>query len=142
MGGNASRPRPHVKGPGLGAGPSSAGCRVSGRLWMERGGRTFLSWGRVTLLERIREHGSISAAARSMRMGYRHAWELVDEMNRQSPRKLVTKSVGGRNGGGAALTPHGQAAIGAFWELVGRFREWISQQDPCFWLPGPERRGV
>jgi molybdate transport system regulatory protein len=55
----------------------------------------------VVLLERIDEHGSISAAARSMGMGYRHAWELVDEVNRVSPRALVEKDAGGRGGGGA-----------------------------------------
>lgn len=32
--------------------------------------------GKVRLLEAIGEHGSISAAARSMGMAYRHAWEM------------------------------------------------------------------
>ncbi|MCP4995252.1 MAG: LysR family transcriptional regulator, partial [Gammaproteobacteria bacterium] len=71
-------------------------CRLGGRIWIEGPEGTFLGYGRVVLLERIREHGSISAAARSMEMSYRHAWELVDSMNRQSRSPVVVKSTGGR----------------------------------------------
>ena len=125
------------KGPGLATSAERRGCRVSGRLWVEREGRTLLSWGRVVLLEQIREHGSISAAARSMGMGYRHAWELVEEMNRLSPRDLVARKTGGRGGGGTRLTSHGEAAVASFWELVEGFGEWLSHQDPRLWrAPG------
>jgi molybdate transport system regulatory protein len=61
-----------------------------------------------------------------MGMGYRHAWELVDEMNRVSPRELLAKGVGGKGGGGARLTPAGEAAVAGFWELVEDFGEWLS----------------
>ncbi len=132
-----SKPGNHSAGPGLAASRKRAGCAVSGRLWVQKGRRTFLSWGRVVLLERIRDHGSISAAARSMGMGYRHAWELVEEMNRLSPVELVRKRTGGRAGGGAELTPGGEAAVERFWELVSRFREWLSRRDPRLW----RRRG-
>jgi molybdate transport system regulatory protein len=128
-----SKPRKHSTSAGLASGTSRQGCRLSGRLWIERSGRTVLSWGRITLLERIREHGSISAAARSMGMGYRHAWELVDEMNALSPRLLVERMTGGTKGGGAALTPHGEAAIASFWALVARFETWLSRQEPGLW---------
>lgn len=141
MAGTSSRPKPHAKRPGLGSSAKRGGCRISGRVWVEKSGETFLSWGRVVLLERIREYGSISAAARSMRMGYRHAWELVDEMNRLSPRNLVRKAVGGRGGGGAELTAHGEAAIANFWDLVSRFQEWLAGQDPRLWGRSNRRGG-
>lgn len=126
----------HPSAPGLRSGPVREGCSVSGRVWVERGGETFLSWGRIVLLERIREHGSISAAARSMAMGYRHAWELVEEMNRVSPRALVKKGVGGKGGGGATLTPEGEAAVAGFWALVEDFGEWLSTRDARLWRTG------
>jgi len=135
-----AKPKRDVRPPGLRSGPVRGGCRVSGRVWVERDGATFLSWGRVVLLERIREHGSISAAARSMGMGYRHAWGLVDEMNRASPRKLVEKTAGGRAGGGARLTGEGEAAVAGFWELVEGFGEWLADEDPRLWAPA-RRRG-
>jgi molybdate transport system regulatory protein len=70
--------------------------------------------GKVRLLEAIGELGSISAAARSMGMAYRHAWELVDDLNQCFATPVVAVSIGGREGGGAALTPWGQ-------ELIKRF---------------------
>jgi molybdate transport system regulatory protein len=99
--------------------------RVAGRVWIEKGGTTYLAWGRIVLLERIREYGSISAAARSMGMGYPHAWDLVEKMNRMSPSPLVVKSTGGTRGGGAVLTPRGEAAVEMFRSLVADFQSWL-----------------
>lgn len=70
---------------------------------------------------------------RSMGMGYRHAWELVEEMNRLSPRELVRKEAGGRGGGGARLTLYGEAVVGNFWRLAARFGEWLSREDARLW---------
>lgn len=89
--------------------------QLRGRLWIQGADGTFLGYGRVILLERIREHGSISAAARSMDMSYRHAWDLVDAMNRQSAKPVVEKNTGGRGGGGAIVTDAGVRAIETFW---------------------------
>ncbi len=97
-------------------------------MWIEGPDGTFLGYGRVVLLERIREHGSISAAARSMEMSYRHAWQLVDSMNRQSRRAVVEKSTGGRGGGGAILTEAGEKAVTAFWSAYGDFRDFLAQR--------------
>jgi molybdate transport system regulatory protein len=71
--------------------------------------------GKVQLLEAVRELGSISAAARSMGMAYRHAWEMIDDMNQCFRSRVVTGTSGGRAGGGATLTPFGE-------EIVRRFR--------------------
>ena len=71
--------------------------------------------GKIRLLEEIGERGSISAAARAMGMAYRHAWELVDDLNRCFAAPVVAAATGGRTGGGASLTPSGE-------ELVRRFR--------------------
>jgi molybdate transport system regulatory protein len=73
-----------------------------------------LGRGKIRLLQAIGEHGSISAAARSMGMAYRHAWMMVDELNRCFNEPVVTSTIGGRRGGGAVLTPWGE-------ELVERF---------------------
>jgi molybdate transport system regulatory protein len=106
---------------------SSPGFR--GRIWIDGNEGTFLGYGRVALLERIREHGSITKAAKSMEMSYRHAWELVDSMNRQSPRPLVESATGGRNGGGAHLTKEGERAIVLFWELYNDFQIYLTRQQ-------------
>jgi molybdate transport system regulatory protein len=71
--------------------------------------------GKVALLEAIDAEGSISAAARAMGMAYRHAWELVDDLNKCFRAGVVITGTGGAEGGGARLTPLGR-------ELVARFR--------------------
>jgi molybdate transport system regulatory protein len=72
--------------------------------------------GKIQLLENIREFGSISAAGRAMDMSYKRAWDLVDEINRICRQAAVERKTGGRNGGGAALTPFGIS-------LVARYRK-------------------
>ena len=112
--------------------PERAGKKTSytveGHIWIEGAEGTFLGLGRITLLERIKEFGSITRAARSLEMSYRKAWELVESMNRQSSAPLVTTSAGGKNGGGAALTETGQEAIKTFRKLDSEFRKFREAQ--------------
>ncbi|MEW5914212.1 MAG: LysR family transcriptional regulator [Thermodesulfobacteriota bacterium] len=114
----------------MASGPARRGRQVKGRLWVEQDGETYLSWGRVVLLERIAEKGSVSAAAKSMGMSFSHAWKLVESMNRLSEQPLVVKQAGGKGGGGAWLSPEGRRAVSEFWALVKRFQGWVENQRP------------
>lgn len=119
----------HGRGTALAESPFHAdGAQVKGRLWLEKDGEMLLSWGRVILLERIREHGSIAAAARSLEMAYSHAWKLVDGMNRLAGEDLVAKAFGGKHGGSARVTPAGEAMVRRYWQLVERFQQWLDSQ--------------
>lgn len=71
--------------------------------------------GKILLLERVRDLGSISAAARSMNMAYRRAWLLIDSMNRSFRSPVLQTHKGGSEKGGATLTPFGA-------ELIDHFR--------------------
>jgi len=106
---------------------SSYSCR--GRIWIDGKEGTFLGYGRTVLLERIREYGSITKAARSMEMSYRHAWELVDSMNRQAPKPFVETATGGKGGGGARLTSEGERAIGLFWKFYEDFQDFLEREE-------------
>ncbi|WP_245529492.1 winged helix-turn-helix domain-containing protein [Desulfobulbus propionicus] len=112
----------------MAAGRMRSGVQIKGRLWIENNGETYLSWGRIVLLERIDEYGSVSAAAKSMQMSFSHAWHLVENMNALAPEPLVEKQAGGRQGGGAWLTEAGKQAIRDFWRLVDRFQHWVDQE--------------
>ena len=83
--------------------------------------------GKVRLLEAIEDLGSISAAARSMGMAYRHAWELVDDLNRCFTTPIVAVSIGGREGGGAKLTPWGRELIERFHSMEKAARRAIGR---------------
>ena len=71
--------------------------------------------GKAELIDRIGRSGSISAAAREMKMSYRRAWQLVESLNRTFREPVITTAVGGTRGGGARVTPYGKV-------LVARFR--------------------
>jgi molybdate transport system regulatory protein len=68
---------------------------------------TAMGPGKADLLEAINITGSISAAAKSMGMSYRRAWELVDAMNQCFKEPLVITSSGGSHGGGTQITDFG-----------------------------------
>lgn len=87
------------------------------KIWVEEEGEMFLGHGRAALLEAIDREGSISAAARSMKMSYKKAWEQIDHMNQLSNGPLVTTAAGGAGGGGARLTERGSAELHEFRRL-------------------------
>jgi molybdate transport system regulatory protein len=70
--------------------------------------------GKAELIERIAATGSISAAARAMRMSYRRAWQLVEALNKDYRERLVTTAAGGTRGGGARVTPFGQRVLAEY----------------------------
>ena len=83
-----------------------------------QGEQPFLGKGRVQLLERIEQLGSIAQAAKSMGMSYRKAWGLIKEMNTIAQAPLVEKQPGGKSGGGAVVTEAGKAAIQKYQQLM------------------------
>lgn len=106
-----------------------AGCRVSCHVWIEGPRGTLLGLGRTLLLQQIGQTGSIAAAARNMGMSYRRAWQLIDSMNRQFDQALVTRTAGGRGGGGSTLTPAGKHAIEIFQNLDEDFRQFARRHS-------------
>ena len=79
-----------------------------------RGRRPAIGPGKAELVERIAQTGSISAAARAMGMSYRRAWQLVEGLNKACREPVVLTAVGGKRGGGAAVTPFGMRLIRLF----------------------------
>jgi molybdate transport system regulatory protein len=73
--------------------------------------------GKAELLSHIESTGSISAAARAMRMSYKRAWQLVDDMNQAFRSPVVMTAAGGSQGGGAVLTPVGKRVLAAYLRL-------------------------
>jgi molybdate transport system regulatory protein len=73
----------------------AAKLKADGRFWLTLDGKNFLGRGRVELLQRIRETGSISKAAKAMKMSYKAAWDAVDAMNTAWQSPLVDSGPAG-----------------------------------------------
>jgi molybdate transport system regulatory protein len=86
--------------------------RLSIRIDLVNGDR--IGPGKIALLEGIRATGSISAAARKLDMSYRRAWLLVEQINEALREPAVAAATGGRQGGGAALTPTGEQVVALY----------------------------
>jgi len=67
--------------------------------------------GKIELLQKIDEFGSISAAARAMGMGYKRAWILLTSLQNGFSAPLVETARGGNQHGGAEVTPLGRELI-------------------------------
>lgn len=103
--------------------------KVNGSIWIEGQKGAFIGFGRVILLENIKKLGSISEAAKSMKMSYRQAWELVDSMNKQSKKALVVRTSGGAGGGGTMVTEEGERIIKLYKQLQNKFRKFNKVQS-------------
>lgn len=76
--------------------------------------------GKIDLLEKVGEMRSISAAARALGIPYKRAWLLVDSLNQGFARPVVDTATGGKGGGGARLTPLGEALVERYTALEQR----------------------
>ena len=104
---------------------------IGGQLWINQKGGSYLGHGRIELLEHIGLTGSITKAAKAMKMSYKAAWDAVDAMNNLAPKPLVARATGGKGGGGTQLTPYGKEVIAAFKAMEAehqRFLERLSAQ--------------
>jgi molybdate transport system regulatory protein len=70
--------------------------------------------GKIALLERMRDSGSLSQAARELNMSYRRAWQLLASLNASFREPVIVTSIGGKGGGGTAITELGQSLIDSY----------------------------
>ena len=106
--------------------------KADGRFWLSLDGKNFLGRGRVELLQRIRETGSISKAGKTMKMSYKAAWDAVDAMNSAWGGPIVESGPAGSH-----LTRDAERLIAAFQEaeaqhaaFMAKLAESLPQRTP------------
>ncbi|MGC8865524.1 MAG: winged helix-turn-helix domain-containing protein [Bacteroidales bacterium] len=94
---------------------------IDGRVWLCLGQKVMLGKGRIELLIKIKDLGSLRKAATEMKMSYRQAWQEINLINQYSQKPIVILHRGGRQGGQALLTPWGQQLIESFHQTEKAF---------------------
>ena len=102
--------------------------KIKSRIWIEGKKGTFLAEGRIALMKQIIETGSISSAAKSMKMSYKKAWEIIDGMNKEAKEHLVVRVSGGKGGGGTKVTEEGLKAIIMFEKLNKKCQQYLDKE--------------
>ncbi|MBC7003941.1 TOBE domain-containing protein [Photobacterium sp. BZF1] len=90
-------------------------------LTLSQQGKMFANPRRIALLKAIAFTGSISQGAKQAGLSYKAAYDAVKEMNRQSESPLIESEKGGKGGGGASLTTHGQRLV-QMYELLDQIQ--------------------
>ncbi len=108
-----------------------ARLRPTAALLLEGRGRSIRA-DQMAALEAVRTHGSLTAAARSLKVSYKHLWTTLLRLESATGRSLVRKSRGGRGGGGkASLTPDGLRLLEDYRRVSGGLAGVV--RDEGFW---------
>lgn len=102
--------------------------KIKSRVWVDGEFGTFLAEGRIALLKEIILTGSISSAAKQMKMSYKKAWEMIDAMNKEAEQPLVVRVSGGKGGGGTQVTKEGEKMIKLFEKLNKNCQAYLDKE--------------
>ena len=102
--------------------------QVRSKVWLEAQGRPVLGPGRLELLKYIDQQGSISQAARLLKMTYRKAWGQIKAMEEQMGLPLVQKQTGGPGGGGTRLTQEARRLLSKYILLAQGIEEEVDRR--------------
>lgn len=100
---------------------------LGGTVWLTVGGENLGGPGRIALLAQIAEQGSITHAAKAVKMSYKAAWDAIDTMNNLAGEPLVQRVAGGKGGGGTVLTRRGEQLVENFRLIEREHHRFVSQ---------------
>lgn len=102
---------------------------LQGSVWMTVDGENLGGQSRIALLAQLAESGSITQAAKAVKMSYKAAWDAIDTMNNLAGEPLVERLTGGKGGGGTRLTKRGERLVSNFKIIEQEHRDFIAQLD-------------
>src|SRR4030043_766348 len=85
---------------------------IKSKFWVENRGEVVLGGGKTAWLMAVDRLGALQRAADEFKMSYRHAWGVIRKIEQRAGFKIVETKLGGKDGGGARLTPKGKEFIG------------------------------
>jgi molybdate transport system regulatory protein len=99
------------------------------RCWIELDGTKFFGPGPAQLLELIESEGSLAKAAKKMKMSYKKAWDMIDDINSRGKKPFVLLRKGGEKGGGAELTATGKKVVSRYHRLTARLNTVVEKDN-------------
>ncbi len=103
--------------------------QVKSKIWLDEQGELCFGSGRARLLRAVEETGSLNQAAKALGMSYRHAWSQIKSAEERYGKPLLVRRRGGRERGGAELTPEAQELLMRFEMLENRVRDFVDQNS-------------
>lgn len=98
---------------------------VKGRIWITSEKEPLIGSGKIELICKIKETGSLRKAAEEMKMGYRKAWFSLNQINNLADEPMVILKRGGKNGGEAIITAYGEKIIAFYKRIQEEFDEFL-----------------
>ncbi|MGD9211327.1 MAG: LysR family transcriptional regulator [Desulfobacteraceae bacterium] len=103
---------------------------IRSKVWIEdEHGEVVFGLGRIRILEAVDRLGSLQAAAKELKMGYRAIWGRIRATEERLGEPLLVRTIGGSSGGGSQLTPFARMLLEQFKAL---HREILSYSDNHF----------
>ena len=101
---------------------------IKAKFWIENKGEVVLGGGKTALLLAVDRFGSIQRAADEFGMSYRHAWGAIRRIEKRAGFKIVDTKLGGKEGGGARLTPKGKVFVDRVDSLLSDLHNVVEQR--------------
>jgi molybdate transport system regulatory protein len=103
--------------------------QVKAKLWLEIDNKCIIGQGRAELLNKIKEQGSLTKVAKSMKMAYSHAWSEIQEISIAVGDPVVETVTGGKQGGSSRLTQLGEDILKRYDEETSRLEDYLSKRN-------------
>lgn len=101
---------------------------VQGSIWLEKNGVKYFGPGPYELLEKIEVTGSISEAAKQMKLSYKKAWVIINRLNEVEGIPIVATQTGGAKGGGSFITDEAKLLMKKYASIREKFKEFLQNQ--------------
>jgi len=95
--------------------------QIKYKLWIEKDGDIIIGMGRDKLLREIENTGSIKKASEKVGISYKKALEYIKAMEKRTGQKIVETFRGGKEKGGARLTPFAKKLLQDFEHILKNF---------------------
>ena len=114
-----------ITGQPQGGTPSMIKTTLRTHLWFETSGGMFFGMGRVLLIQKVKELGSLNKAAKELGMSYRAAWGKIKASEEVLGKPLLVK-VEGRKG--FVLSDAGETLLKSFFDWQNEVETYALQQ--------------